>query len=66
MELVILPKQYLEEEGATTNPDFIAGLNAAGLKWEVYDWQPNKASSEFQSEIASIARAYYKKKGYQC
>jgi hypothetical protein len=61
--LAILPKQYIEVDGQSSNHDFIAALNSEGISWEVYDWQPNAAPNDFQDEIARIATSFFKKLG---
>lgn len=63
IQLAILPKQYLEDSTAK-NEEFIKALEAEGIAWEVYDWQPNIAPNEFQEEIARIAKAWFKKNGH--
>jgi hypothetical protein len=61
--LAILPKQYLEEDGGNPNVDFISRLKAAGIPWEVYDWQPNTTPDDFQREIADIAKRFFQGQG---
>jgi hypothetical protein len=61
--LAILPKQYLEEDGNNPNLDFITRLKAAGIPWEVYDWQPNTEPDEFQKEIADISKKFFQRQG---
>jgi hypothetical protein len=54
-ELVVLPLQFLEGEGAR-NTAFLAKLEATGLEWETYDWRPNMAPDDFRDEIERILR----------
>jgi hypothetical protein len=61
--LAIIPKQYLEVSGSSPNHDFIGALQADGIPWDVYDWQPNTMPNEFQDEIGKIARRFFKKQG---
>jgi len=58
VELVILPKQYLE--GNTALLDELTDL---GADIELYDWQPNRAPDEFQKDIMRISREWYQRKG---
>lgn len=58
VELVILPKQYLEG-----NATLLDEIKAFGADVELYDWQPNRAPDEFQKDILRISRAWYQHKG---
>jgi hypothetical protein len=58
VQLVILPKQYLEG-----NEAFLEELAELGADIELYDWQPNRAPDEFQKDIMRISREWYSKKG---
>lgn len=58
VQLIILPKQYLE--GSTALLDEITAL---GAEIELYDWQPNRAPDEFQKDIIRISREWYRRKG---
>lgn len=58
VELVILPKQYLEG-----NDPLVAAIEKIGAEIELYDWQPNRAPDEFQKDIRAICREWYRGKG---
>jgi hypothetical protein len=62
VKLAILPKQYLEE-GPAQNTDFMDKLQAAGVEWVTYDWQPNMAPDDARDQISRIAREYFKNSG---
>jgi hypothetical protein len=62
INFAILPKQYLED-GSYSNTHFIEKLRAAGVDWDVYDWQPNKSPEDFRDEISRLVRSYLKGKG---
>ncbi|NPV25394.1 hypothetical protein [Bradyrhizobium aeschynomenes] len=61
--LAILPKQYLEEDGQPANDDFISLLEQRNVRWDHYDWQPNKTPNEFQQEINRVAIRFFKSQG---
>ena len=56
--LAVIPRQYLDDDGRE-NTAFIDQLNALGIIWRTYDWQPNTAPNELQEEIARIVRRYF-------
>jgi hypothetical protein len=58
VQLVILPKQYLEG-----NAGLLEDITALGADIELYDWQPNRAPDEFQKDIMRISREWYRRKG---
>jgi hypothetical protein len=58
VRLVILPKQFLEE-----NRTLFDKLEALGTDIELYDWQPNRAPDEFQKDILRISREWYRSQG---
>ena len=58
--LAVLPKQYLED-GPHKNTALISQMNAIGLKWTVYDWQPNTAPLDYQDDLTRILRDHLTK-----
>lgn len=58
VKLVILPKQYVEDT-AGKNHALMARLEELGIKWRVYDWQPNRAPDDFLHEISEIVTRSY-------
>lgn len=61
LRLIILPKQMIERD--TEFKVGIDKLKANGTTIEVYDWQPNRAPSEFQRDIMRISREWYRGQG---
>jgi hypothetical protein len=58
VELVILPKQYLEG-----NETLLDEIKSFGAEVEFYDWQPGRAPDEFQKDILRISRKWYENRG---
>lgn len=58
VELVILPKQFLEG-----NATLLDEIKAFGANVELYDWQPNRSPDEFQKDILRISREWYQRRG---
>lgn len=58
VELVILPRQFLEDPCGDNQP-MIEGLAEANINWECYDWEPNLTPEDFREEITSLVREYY-------
>lgn len=56
----VFPKQYLQDKGAKNAP-FIADLDALGVAWETYDWQPNLRPDDFADDITRLVTAYLKR-----
>lgn len=61
VRLIILPKQFLEENDRFLEE--LRKLEAAGADVETYDWQPNRTPNEFQKDIMRISREWYKRRG---
>jgi hypothetical protein len=62
VQLAVLPKQYLED-GSKKNAVLVDRLEQLGIEWEVYDWQPNMAPSDYHDQITNILRGHFKHKG---
>lgn len=62
VKFAILPYQFLEDPHGP-NTDMIDKLKAAGVAWETYQWRPNRAPSDFHSEINSLVREHLARSG---
>lgn len=54
---VILPRQFLEDPRGN-NTEIIDALNAEGVEWDTYEWMPNRAPADFQTEINQMVRSF--------
>lgn len=61
--MAVIPKQLLEVPGRFMNA--LAKLIGAGTDIETYDWRPNRAPAEFQSDILRITRSWYASRGFE-
>ncbi|HEY0312283.1 MAG TPA: hypothetical protein VGC56_07275 [Allosphingosinicella sp.] len=61
--LAILPKQFLEDQ-AGPNGRVMRRLADLGIPFETYDWQPNTTPDQFQDVIATIAREWFRGRGW--
>jgi len=57
VKFAVLPYQFLEDPHGP-NTDMIDRLTAAGVAWETYQWRPNRAPADFQSEINRLVREH--------
>ncbi|CAO4184226.1 hypothetical protein [Methylorubrum populi] len=57
VELVIVPKNFLEDTRGK-NKKIIDLLKKNGIKWQLYDWQPNQRPSDFHVKINQIVKRH--------
>lgn len=62
VQLVILPKQYVEDPVRDNKP-LMDRLSELGIRWRLYDWVPNRAPDDFLHEITEIVLQYYRDEG---
>jgi len=60
--LLIYPKQFLEAN--KTLVKIFKEMKGKGVSLRGYDWQPNRSPDEFQKDIMSISKAWFKSNGY--
>jgi hypothetical protein len=58
VELVILPRQFLENNGQK-NTAMLDALKRANVPYETYNWTSNTTPQSYQAEISDMVKAYY-------
>jgi len=62
IKFAVMPRQFLEDPRGDNKP-VIDGLNAAGIEWTYYEWEPNLTPDDFRQEITKLVREYLSSKG---
>lgn len=62
IEMVILPKQYLEGPKGGANAEIVSQLSELDIETDTYDWDPTKTPADYRAEINSKVLAFIKSK----